>query len=146
MSGRGDSNPRPLGPEPSALPGCATPRGYSAELHAKIREFWKISKAAYRTSPPRWFSKSDSFSLAGAKSGLTSRHLLNPCRASASSFMAPSTVPVEMKFTHTRSIWRALTRHQMSTHSVSPADSAKPGKVEAFSPGIAKARLVDFKG
>ena len=25
-SGRRDSNPRPLGPEPSALPDCATPR------------------------------------------------------------------------------------------------------------------------
>ncbi len=25
-SGRGDLNSRPLGPEPSALPGCATPR------------------------------------------------------------------------------------------------------------------------
>ncbi len=28
-SGRRDLNPRPLGPEPSALPGCATPRATS---------------------------------------------------------------------------------------------------------------------
>ncbi|CAN0573316.1 unnamed protein product, partial [Laminaria digitata] len=26
MSGRRDSNPRPSGPKPDALPGCATPR------------------------------------------------------------------------------------------------------------------------
>ena len=28
-SGREDSNLRPLGPKPSALPGCATPRTFS---------------------------------------------------------------------------------------------------------------------
>ena len=34
-SGRGDLNSRPLGPEPSALPSCATPRPRRAmiELH-----------------------------------------------------------------------------------------------------------------
>ena len=34
-SGREDSNLRPLGPKPSALPGCATPRNNSRIIHVE---------------------------------------------------------------------------------------------------------------
>src|SRR5207237_9322183 len=46
-SGREDSNLRPLGPKPSALPGCATPRSilrrihYFAEKKRHSSERWK---------------------------------------------------------------------------------------------------------
>jgi hypothetical protein len=40
-SGRGDLNSRLLGPEPSALPGCATPRLFSNLSYRK--EFFKGS-------------------------------------------------------------------------------------------------------
>ena len=38
-SGRGDLNSRPLGPEPSALPSCATPR-----LFSNLRDLKEIVK------------------------------------------------------------------------------------------------------
>ena len=37
-SGREDSNLRPLGPKPSALPGCATPRGTASRCALHSRE------------------------------------------------------------------------------------------------------------
>ena len=36
-SGREDSNLRPLGPKPSALPGCATPRRLTRILRARVQ-------------------------------------------------------------------------------------------------------------
>ncbi|GEM_PF-3632480 len=39
-SGRGDLNSRPLGPEPSALPGCATPRLSTS----KLQNFYNMSR------------------------------------------------------------------------------------------------------
>ena len=41
-SGRGDLNSRPLGPEPSALPGCATPRFLGNDMTmfmSRVRKF-----------------------------------------------------------------------------------------------------------
>src|SRR6185436_15029463 len=47
-SGREDSNLRPLGPKPSALPGCATPRRYlsPAEVSSILASHRRIGQDA----------------------------------------------------------------------------------------------------
>ena len=52
LSGREDLNLRPFGPEPNALPGCATPRGICGrQAHAKLKrgESMRRSPAGSRT-------------------------------------------------------------------------------------------------
>ena len=49
-SKRRDSNPRPFGPEPNALPNCATPRYCGANKGTRTLDLWFTKPLLYRLS------------------------------------------------------------------------------------------------
>ena len=87
-SGRRDLNPRPLGPEPSALPGCATPRQLIADFGSRIAD-WKqpFPKTSWDTS--NWQGTGQGarqgFCISRGSPGTPARREC-PCRRTASTW------------------------------------------------------------